>query len=461
MHGTSKPNNNPQTDAKMKQDETNAKVLAQLQEYAQLYFEAIIEANTTDGKCDLKPGKYSAKEMVDGERSSKSVLGRAYKLPADSMFDEEVTIEVDTFKCSFPYRRIFEILAKWEAMMRAGKQKAVFEIGEVEEKSAKVILNETTELGSYKEKRIKLQRIVGNWWAPRKTKRNQYIDLYYELNGVMFIPGRKVWGHELQDESTKNWCERYDEAKMSELLLAQVSTERDNVGYWSEVANRAGIVTTATETPEIPTKESQTANFVSEDKTVEIKHISVIIGNADWYDHENRDYRDEYKYYTWLCNNQPGNNYPCLTAETYLAEVRERIATAKVLAAYNIPRKDIGVAVTVIISHWAALPDLIAFYQPQPPKSTPQLPQPVQATNYVAPVLKRRMRPREQPKTAMRRPWHHTQTKSTVPAAYRSIIFPTSGKCHTSNAPPHMGNNIARLIHHKPITQQNQPPCTK
>ncbi len=29
----------------MTQDETNAKVLAQLQEYAQLYFEAIIETN--------------------------------------------------------------------------------------------------------------------------------------------------------------------------------------------------------------------------------------------------------------------------------------------------------------------------------------------------------------------------------------------------------------------------------
>lgn len=44
----------------MKQDETNAKVLARLQEYAQLYFEAIIEANTKDGKLTATQGNYIA-----------------------------------------------------------------------------------------------------------------------------------------------------------------------------------------------------------------------------------------------------------------------------------------------------------------------------------------------------------------------------------------------------------------
>ncbi len=44
----------------MKQDETNTKVLAQLQEYAQLYFDAIIEANTKDGKRAAMPGNYIA-----------------------------------------------------------------------------------------------------------------------------------------------------------------------------------------------------------------------------------------------------------------------------------------------------------------------------------------------------------------------------------------------------------------
>ncbi len=234
----------------MKQDETNAKVLAQLQEYAQLYFEAVIETNTKDGKCDLRPGKYSANELTDN--SYKSVLGHAWLHPSDSMFNEELTIEAGAFQCSFPYRRIFEILAKWEAMMGARKQKAVFEIGEVEEKSAKVILSETTESGSYKEKRVRAQRIVGNWWAPRKSKKSDIIIyLYYELNGVMFIPGRYVLSDdELHSDRTKEWCERFDDVKITELLLAQVSTEGRKPGYWSEIANLAGVLVEKQDTEE-------------------------------------------------------------------------------------------------------------------------------------------------------------------------------------------------------------------
>lgn len=222
----------------MKKDETNAKVLAQLQEYAQLYFEAIVEANTKNGKCDLKSGKYSAKEMEDGDRLSKTALGSPYVWPQDTMFDEEVAIAAGNFKCKFPYRQIFAILAKWEKMMRAGKLATVFELGDTEEKNAKVLLNETTELGRYKEKRVRVQRIVGNWWAPRKLKQNAQTPIYYELNGVMFAPGRFVWNEEgLHSDRTKDFCEKYDNAKIIELLLAQV-----NAGsYFEEVATRAGI----------------------------------------------------------------------------------------------------------------------------------------------------------------------------------------------------------------------------
>ena len=46
-------------------DAINMAVLAELKEYAQLYFSAIMEMHTVEGKCNLKPGKYSAKELVD------------------------------------------------------------------------------------------------------------------------------------------------------------------------------------------------------------------------------------------------------------------------------------------------------------------------------------------------------------------------------------------------------------
>ena len=151
-------------------DAINQDVLKQLQEYAALYFTAIVEANSTDGECNLKPGKYSAKEMQD---SSRAACGE-YVLPCDEIFDEQITIESGAFRCSFPYRRIFTILAEWEAMSKAGKLKAVFEIGEVEEKSAKVLLNEISESGTFKEKRVKLQRITGNWWIPRKVKKESF-----------------------------------------------------------------------------------------------------------------------------------------------------------------------------------------------------------------------------------------------------------------------------------------------
>lgn len=257
----------------MKQDETNAKVLAQLQEYAQLYFEAIIEVNTKYGKCDLKPGKYSANELTDN--SHKSALGHAWELPRDSMFDEELTIEAETFKCSLPYRQIFMILAKWETMMRAGKQKAVFEIGNVEEKSAKVLLNDTTELGAYKEKRVKVQRIIGNWWAPRKPKKSErQIMLYYELNGVMFIPGKYVWStDDLQSDSTKEWCAKYGDAEIAKLLLDSLARHADDkeyvkdYGYFEEAARRADITAQteeAAETPQIFTEEPQTVNCTAE-----------------------------------------------------------------------------------------------------------------------------------------------------------------------------------------------------
>ena len=241
-------------------DAINMAVLAELQEYAQLYFSAIAGLHTVDGRCGLKPGKYTAKELAD---SNKAACG-LYVLPQDPIFDEQITITAGTFNCEFPYRRIFAILAQWEAMSKAGKQKAVFEIGEVEEKSAKVLLNEKTELGAFKTKSVKLQRIIGNWWMPRKVKKNQPIELYYELNGVMLVPGKQVWSDSPTDPQTVKWCEQHNDEEVSKLLLSFISNDREgtqqNTPYYAEVVNRANIAATPAETPRISTEASKSVN---------------------------------------------------------------------------------------------------------------------------------------------------------------------------------------------------------
>lgn len=248
----------------MKQDETNAKVLAQLQEYAQLYFMAIIEANTKDGKCDLKPGKYSAKELTDN--SYKSALGRAWELPCDSMFDEVLTVEAGTFQCAFPYRRIFEILTKWEAMTRAGKQKAVFEIGNVEIISAKVLTDEKTKLGAYKEKRIKLQRLHGNWYAAARIKRNACnVDIYYKHEKLIFCGGQMSVDM-LDDKNRELLIMRLDKAENSLIKsLLQLAAHKE---YFAEVCKRMNIEAqqpaTAAETPQISTEATEAVNISAE-----------------------------------------------------------------------------------------------------------------------------------------------------------------------------------------------------
>ena len=262
-------------------DAINMAVLAELQEYAQLYFSAIVGLHTVDGRCGLKPGKYTAKELAD---SNKAACG-LYVLPQDPMFDEQITITAGTFNCEFPYRRIFAILAQWEAMSKAGKQKAVFEIGEVEEKSAKVLLNEKTELGAFKTKSVKLQRIIGNWWMPRKVKKNQPIELYYELNGVMLVPGKQVWSDSPTDPQTVKWCEQHNDEEVSKLLLSFISNDREgtqqNTPYYAEVVNRANIAATPAETPRISTETAETVNVSAEGEKGAEKAIYAFISKAE------------------------------------------------------------------------------------------------------------------------------------------------------------------------------------
>lgn len=313
---------------------TNLAVLAELQEYAQLYFDAIKEHNTTDGVCELRPGNYSAKELADRE---KAACG-AYRRPVGDIFDEEVSISVDTFRMRFPYREIFYILARWEAMCRPGKSlKSVFTVGDVEEKTAKVLLCEQTELGKYKAKGMKLQHLTGNWWAPRKLPKCDSVELVYELNGVMFLPGTQAWSDDISNRNSAvmERCAKLDDAKTTEALLNFIATQESapTFGYFVEVARRAGINTantpkseqpaTPAETPQISTEAAETVNVsadVENAKNEPIKHISEIMGICRLHDEVTGEETDEYKYYKWLTYCHASDNYMTI-ADKALAEV--------------------------------------------------------------------------------------------------------------------------------------------
>lgn len=232
-------------------DQINVTVLNELKEYAQLYFETIVESNTENGACKLRPGKYSAAELSEPE---KALCGR-YKLPEDEIFDETVNISAGAFKCAFRYRDIFVFLRNWEAQMKAGRAKAVFEIGAVEEKTAKVLINEKTELGAYKTKGTKMQRITGNWWMPRKLPKWGEVSLYYDLNGVVFVPGLQIYCDRVNRDfdSVKERCAKLDDAKIAEMLIAYIATETEStyLRYFAEVARLARIDTSSDEATKI------------------------------------------------------------------------------------------------------------------------------------------------------------------------------------------------------------------
>lgn len=222
----------------------NKTVHSELQEYAQLYFAAIIEANVDSiGVCRLSPGKYTASELIDKRKLSR---GHYCCTPQDEMYDDDITIQAGDFSCTFPYRQIFAVLARWEAQMKAGKNKAVFEVGAVDERSVKVILKEKTAVGEYKTKRMKMRRVHGNWWAAAKdARRSGSVTLYYDLNGTVFSPGMQVYisGTVSDDSEVEKRLERIDDANMAKKLLGFIACnpQNENCSFYAEVARRAGI----------------------------------------------------------------------------------------------------------------------------------------------------------------------------------------------------------------------------
>lgn len=240
-------------------DAINLDILKQLQEYAQMYFDAIVEANSECGKCKFANGKYTAKDVTKW----------IYALPCDDIFNEDIILESGTFKCKFPYRRIFEVLSDWETMCRAGKLKTLFEIGEDEVKSAKVLTQEKTVLGAFKTKSMKLQHIGGNWWGlPKEIRKGNAITGYYELNGVMFAPGKTFWG-DVASAGNQEFCKNRDDADIIKLIksyIGQHCSESPYCEYITEVARLAGInnkpdqAATPTDTPQISTEAAETVN---------------------------------------------------------------------------------------------------------------------------------------------------------------------------------------------------------
>lgn len=210
-------------------NETNTQVLAHLQELAQLYFTEIIRIN------HLMPGNYSAR----------NIMTENYKEPDDKKFDEDITIECGAFKMKINYRKIFVALARWETTMQVpSKQRATFAVGSVEEKNIKVltvetdIYSETLEKKTV-EKRMRLQRICGNWWVPKKNLKNDLIDLYYNLNGVFFRPCN-ISSHEITPENRATLIaklEEYDKILIDRLLSENVQSQP----YFVEVCRRAQI----------------------------------------------------------------------------------------------------------------------------------------------------------------------------------------------------------------------------
>lgn len=245
-------------------DAINLDILKQLQEYAQMYFDAIVEANSECGKCKFANGKYTAKDVTKW----------IYALPCDDIFNEDIILESGTFKCKFPYRRIFEVLSDWETMCRAGKLKTLFEIGEDEVKSAKVLTQEKTVLGAFKTKSMKLQHIGGNWWGlPKEIRKGNAIIGYYELNGVMFAPGKTFWG-DVASAGNQEFCKNRDDADIIKLIksyIGQHCSENPYCEYITEVARLAGIsnkpdqAATPTETPRISTETAETVNVSAEE----------------------------------------------------------------------------------------------------------------------------------------------------------------------------------------------------
>ena len=248
-----KATNNKQTYT-AKTDPVNVEVLNRLRKYAQFYFSKIVELNNADGEV-LRAGEYTAEEMTDN--SYKSVFGRAYRLPEDEIFDANITITVGDFQCEIVFRQIFNILAKWEKMMKIGKDKTIFKIGESCTTTAKVVTSKRDNKGGYKTKSMTLQHITGNWYMPTRFKSNAEVQLIYKLGDIYFQPGKSYYGDTLNSdrkedkESVLSFCGKYDDEFIATTLQTILDRDNDNIdAYFAYIAKLAGM------SKQIPTQDT-------------------------------------------------------------------------------------------------------------------------------------------------------------------------------------------------------------
>lgn len=211
-------------------DNTNLEILQQLQAYAMDYFNAIVELNSVNGECSIVKGKYTANNMI--------TIIRDCAIPLDAKFDEKITVHSGSFRTSFPYRQIFSYLNSWESMCKAGKLKAVFEVGDVETITAKVLTSEKSTIGTYKEKRMKLQRVTGNWFVSPKRKKNEFqVMVYYKTESLVIEAGKCGLS---MVENPERYKDNFDKVEKS-LFKSILKFAKEGNEYLTEVAKRLDL----------------------------------------------------------------------------------------------------------------------------------------------------------------------------------------------------------------------------
>ena len=214
----------------------NSDILQQLQQLAQAYFCAIVEANTKDGKCKLRTGQYSAADFVAKDKLKR--FGCVVLLPPN--FDYRVELSAGTFSCNFKHSEVFSYLHRWETMCKAGKNKAVFVVGDAEVQSFKVITNEKDAHGSYKVKAMKMQHYVGGFWL--SAKKGDRSDLYYLIDGTMFdtLVNRSL--NDYYSDSTKQFYAKWSDEKIADLVRTRAGESYETSPYFAAVAKAANLL---------------------------------------------------------------------------------------------------------------------------------------------------------------------------------------------------------------------------
>lgn len=197
-----------------------------------------------------------------------------------------------------------------------------------------------------------------------------------------------VWGYKLTQRNISG---------VVDVLRAIVERLR---ALAEEVTKEVQQSATPSETPQISTESTESANVSGQSEKREIKHISEIMETCRLHD-DNGEITDEYKYYNWLAY-ATGGNYRTI-AEKALTEAWINIFQA----AYRRGKGHILAMNTrgeLVDTVFVSAPQLvsISYNLPRPPKQTPQSRQTFPAVNYAAPMPKARETARKRQNSAVR-----------------------------------------------------------